>query len=246
MIQSNGYLWMAVLSTLGLAVTGGWFYAWLVRRAVHIQHSILANWPLATRPLVNVEECQVLHWMCKTFPVHQVNVKIPVTRFTRPLGREQAENLYKLLNGVYCTFTICAPDGRVVGCADVMGVNGPASNNRQLKQALLAKCGIAYCVLRPMSLPAAAAIRSDFLGESVPVETAPLHKSRAEGNRELEEALLAQARLRLSMALNRQRHIRDSDLSPLMPNSDSVNGDNLLPGWQHNSFLVPLSSRPST
>lgn len=246
MIQSNGYIWMAVLSTLGLAVTGRLLYAWLARRALHIQHSILANWPLATRPLVNVEECQVWHWMCKTFPVHQVNVKIPVTRFTRPLGRNQAENLYKLLNGVYCTFTICAPDGRVVGCADVMGVNGPTSDNRQLKQALLAKCGIAYWVLRPMSLPAEAAIRSDFLGESVPVEAAPLYKPRAEGNRELEEALLAEARLRLSMALNRQRHIRDSDLSPLMPNSDSVNADRLLPGWQHNSFLVPLCSRPST
>lgn len=246
MIQSNGYIWMAVLSTLGLAVAGGWLYIWFARRAVHIQHSMLANWPLTTRPLVNIEECQVWHWMCKTFPVHQVNVKIPVTRFTRPLGRKEAENLYKLLNGVYCTFTICASDGRVVGCADVIGVNGPASNNRQLKQALLAKCGIAYCVLRPMSLPAAAAIRSDFLGESVPAPTPSLHKARAERDQELEEALLAEARLKLSMALNRQRYVRDSDFSALTPNSDRVSGDSLLPGWQHNSFLAPLCSRSRT
>lgn len=246
MIQSNGYIWMAVLSTLGLVAIGGLLCARLARRAVHIKHSMLANWPLATRPLVNTEECEVWHWICKTFPMHQVNVKIPVTRFTRPLDRTQSENLYKLLNGVYCTFTICAPDGRVVGCADVMGVNGPVSNNRQLKQTLLAKCGIAYYILRPMSLPAAAEIRSDFLGESVPVDAAPLHKPRTEGDRELEETLLAEARLKLSMALNRQRHIRNSGFTPLMPNSDPVSGDNLLPVWQHNSFLAPLSSRSTT
>ena len=255
----NGYIWMAVLGTLGIVVIGALLYAWLARRAVHIRQSIPANWPLVRRSLVNAEESQVWHWMCKTFPVHQVNIKIPVTRFTHPLEREQGENLYKLLNGVYCTFTVSAPDGRVVGCADVIGVNGLANESRQLKQALLAKCGIAYCVLRPVSLPTIADIRSDFLGEAVLDKPAAKIKSREDRYRELEEALLTEARLKLSTALSRQRRIRDSDFAPLVPDTCSPamaqgfksslegadgKGPSLLPGWQPNSFLAPLDSRP--
>lgn len=253
----DGYIWMAVPGILGIVVIGALSYAWLARRAVHIRQSIPANWPLARRPLVNSEESQVWHWMCQTFPVHQVNIKIPVTRFTHPLEREQGEKLYKLLNGVYCTFTVSAPDGRVVGCADVIGVNGLASANRQLKQALLAKCGIAYRVLKPVSLPASADIRSEFLGDAVLGEPAAQIKPREDRYRELEEALLTQARLKLSTALNRQRRIRDSGFSPLAPDTCSPamaqasksslegadgKGLGLLPGWQRNSFLAPLDS----
>lgn len=259
MNQFNGYLWMAVFGTFGTVVVAALLYAWLARRALHIQQSIFANWPLSERPLVNTEECQVLHWMCKTFPMHQVNIKIPVTRFTQPLERRQGESLHKILDGVYCTFTVCSPDGHVVGCADVMGANGLASRNRQLKQALLAKCGIAYCVLKPVSLPAQAAIRSDFLGETVPAEPVFKIKPREERHRELEEALLAEARLKLSTVLTRQRRIRDSEFAPLAANSCShavahasqgsfeevdASGHGMLAGWQHNSFLAPLESRP--
>jgi hypothetical protein len=253
----SGYIWMAVLCTLGLVVIGALFYAWLARRAVHIRQSIPANWPLARRPLVNSEESQVWHWMCQTFPMHQVNIKIPVTRFTHPLAGEQRENLYKLLNGVYCTFTVSAPDGRVVGCVDVIGVNGLASANCQLKQALLVKCGIAYRVLRPVSLPTIAEIRSDFLGEAVLDEPAAQIKPREGRYREFEEALLAEARLKLSTALNRQRRFREGEFTSLTPDTyspamaqaskssqEGIDGKDLglLPGWQRNSFLAPLDS----
>lgn len=257
MNPSSGYLWMAVLGTLGVVVIGALLYAWLARRAVHIRQSIPANWPLARRPLINSEESQVWHWMCKTFPVHQVNIKIPVTRFTHPLEPEQGENLYKLLNGVYCTFTVSAPDGHVVGCVDVIGVNGQASANWQLKQALLVKCGIAYRLLRPVSLPTVAEIRSDFLGEAVLDEPAVQINSREDRYRELEEALLAEARMKLSTTLNRQRRIRESEFMPLTPvayspamaqacksSLEASDGKGLspLPGWQRNSFLAPLDS----
>ena len=254
---------MAVLSALGVFAAGAWFYAWLARRAAgRTRQSIPASWPLSARLLVNTEESQVWHWLCKTFPLHQVSIKIPVTRFTQPLERQQGENLFKLLNGVYCTFTVCSPDGHVVGCADVMGL---ASSNRLLKQALLAKCGVAYYVLKPRSLPTTGAIRSDFLGETAPAEplfTPPepalQNKPRVERIRELEEALLAEARLKLSTALNRQRHIRESGFAPLTLDSErhasahaynsnfegvDVNGHSMLPVWQHDSFLVPLDSR---
>lgn len=209
------YLLMVVLCILDVLLIGAFLYAWLGRRAVQVRQSIPTNWPLARRPLVNSEESQVWHWMCKSFPLHQVNIKIPVTRFTHPLEGEQRENLYKLLSGVYCTFTVSAPDGRVVGCVDVIGVNGPAGANCQLKQALLVKCGIAYRVLRSVSLPTIAEIRSDFLGKAVLAEPAAQIKPREGRYREPEEALLAEARLKLSTALNRQRRFREREFTPL-------------------------------
>ncbi len=265
MNQFNSYIWMAVLSALGCVAGGALFYAWLARRAVGIRQSIPASWPLSARLLVNTEECQVWHWLCKTFPLHHVGVKIPVIRFTQPLEREQGQDWYKLLHRVYCTFTVCSPDGHVVGCADVMGRNGLATSNRHLKQTLLAQCGVAYYVLKSKSLPTTAEIRSDFLGETVPTDPASTppepslpKKSRVERERELEQALLAEARLKLSTALNRQRRIRDSGFSPLTLDSDShtsayayksnfeevdTEGHSMLPGWQHNSFITPLDSR---
>ena len=254
----NGYSGLGVFGALGVAFVGALSCVWRTRRML-VRQSIPANWPMAGHRLVSVEECQVWHWMCKSFPEHQVNLKIPVTRFTRPTDREQGSGLYKLLNGVYCTFTVCTPDGYVVGCADVLGVNGLASKNRQLKQAVLAQCGIAYCVLRPFSLPSTAAIRSELLGEKSTLEpvcapSAPAipSKSREERHREFEESLMAEARLKLSAALSRQRRIRDSDFALLTPtlcvqasvhagqNSFEGSDANLLPGWQRNSFLAPL------
>ncbi|MEP6589337.1 MAG: hypothetical protein ABJA84_11345 [Polaromonas sp.] len=228
MNQFEGYIWMAVLIALGVVAAGAWVYTWLARRALRSRQSTPENWPLFARLLVNTEESQVLQWLCKTFPQHQVSIKIPVIRFTRPLELDQGQNLYRLLNGVYCTFTVCASDGHVVGCADVMGRNGLASSNRQFKQALLTQCHIPYCILKPGSLPATAAIRSEFLGETAPTEpvfapTGPAleHEPRAKRERELEEALLAEARLNLSTTLDRQRRHRDSGFLPLTPDSDS-------------------------
>ena len=256
----NGYIWITLPSILGVVAAGSLLHAWLARRAMPNEPSVFLHWPLSERLLVNAEECLVWHWLCKTFPVHHVNIKIPVTRFTQPLEKTQGEHLFKVLDGVYCTFTVCSPDGRVVGCADVMGATGLASRNRQFKQALLAKCGIAYCVLQPLSLPAGAAMRSDFLGETAPAEPTPKIKPREARYRELEEALLAQARLKLSTALTRQRRIRDSGFASLTPDGCSpalagtsegeaedahASGHGLLAGWQQNSFLAPLDSRCS-
>lgn len=246
----NGYIGMAVLGALGVAIAGAWWYAGFVRRAVLWDQSAPEYWPLTERPLVNAQECPVWHWMCKAFPGHQVNIKIPVIRFTLPLDHGKRQDLYMLLKGVYCTFTVCSPEGRVLGWADVMGRNGLPSENRQLKQALLTQCGIAYRVLQPLNLLSVAEIRSDFLGEA-PRAPVPAFKNkpRTERYREFEEGLLAEAGLKLSTARHRQRSLRDSQFSSLTPYPDALarvhvfrnNAGNI--DWQPNSFLAPLGDR---
>jgi len=260
----NAYIWLAVFGVMGAVVIGALLYAWRQRRRLLIRQSIPANWPMKRRLPVTPEERQLWQWMCTTFPAHRVSLKMPLTRFTQPLNLAQGRGLYKLLGGVHCTFTVCTPDGLVVGCADVMDAGGLASKNRLLKKAVLTRCGIAYCVLQPACLPSATDIRSEFLGQKPVPQAAPqaTHspaqpalsaKSREERYQKLEEALMAEARVRLSTALDRQRRIRESEFSPLMTDmgrpaparrivmdGEDSERQNLLAGWQPNSFLAPL------
>lgn len=95
-------------------------------------------------------------------------VKLPVLRFTTPASKEKTGGTPRwqdLLNGVYCTFTVCTANGNVVGCVDVPGKRGLSRPNRELKESLLSDCHIAYTVVRSVKLPKASAMRAAFLGE---------------------------------------------------------------------------------
>jgi hypothetical protein len=84
------------------------------------------------RPLVNSQEKKVWHWLARTFPDHQVMVKIPITRYTIPRASEDSALLYDLLNKVYCTFSVCSASGNVVGCVDVRSGTKTISRSNQL------------------------------------------------------------------------------------------------------------------
>jgi hypothetical protein len=165
-----------------------------------------------------------------------------VTRFTLPRGQQKSAFWHQLLNGVYCTFTICASDGAVVGCVDVIGPSGISRSNRQLKLALLSQCGIAYWIVKPSHLPEMAEIRAEFLGEDEP-------RPDKMGK---DEASLALARQKLRAVVDRQRHQRLSDTAELATRQSAGAGrESLLSdddfhagSWQQpNSFIAPLDSR---
>jgi hypothetical protein len=128
------------------------------------------SWPLTARGLVTTDELEVLKWLRVTFSDHMVMVKVPVLRFTTPTDRDQpggSDRWQEMLAGVYCTFTVCSFNGRVVGCVDVPGKRDLGRSNRQLKESLLSDCGIAYTLVRQNSLPKASAMRAAFLGETL-------------------------------------------------------------------------------
>ena len=212
---------------------------WLRRTQSKGRRRIPKEWPLALRPLVNSREKQVWIWLAKVMFDQQILIKLPVTRFTAPAAHSDAAHWYQLLNGVYCTFTICKADGKVMGCLDVPGKNALPRSTRMLKHSLLTQCGLPYWVVRSSSLPTVAEIRAEFLGES------PTAQSMRE--REQEERAIIAAQANLRSAINRQRNIRHSDFSPMSNWPSSTTGDtrasDLSSQWQDNSFLVPLDSR---
>jgi hypothetical protein len=213
------------------------------RRKAKVRRRIPTHWPLDPRKIVSSAERRVWHWLNRVFFDHQVMIKLPVTRFTLPQGREDGGEWYKILTGVYCTFTVCAPDGHVVGCVDVLGPAGISRTNRQLKLTLLSQCGISYMVVKPDNLPALPEIRTEFLGDKA------LASEDAHRQREVHTQAL---KLRSSVERLRQRRQSDnpsadsaghsvSDWGPV-----SVLGEadgNAGPWQQPNSFLAPLDSR---
>lgn len=230
--------WLLAVLAPALLVLGGMLHRHWAARQARNQRRMPKHWPLSTRSITSTEEAKVWHWLSRTFYDHHIMIKLPVTRFTLPRDRQQGSHWYRLLGSVYCTFTVCKPDGRVVGCLDVPSSAGLPRSTRKLKHSLLTQCGLPYWVVRSSSLPTVAEIRAEFLGESL--------TSHSMREREMEERAIIAAQANLRSALTRQRSNRQSDFAPLSgwPNSaTSELRSDFHSQWQENSFLVPLDSR---
>ncbi|MEO6017723.1 MAG: DUF2726 domain-containing protein [Polaromonas sp.] len=160
-----------LMTGLGLlvgAVVGVAIYALWLRQQAGSSLRLPDKWPLTARVVVTNQEHEVLAWLRNTFHDHLVMVKLPVLRFTAPTDKDKngaGDRWQKVLNGVYCTFTVCTTNGNVVGCVDVQGKRGISKASRDLKESLLSDCRIAYTVVRSNALPKASAMRAAFLGE---------------------------------------------------------------------------------
>ena len=161
---------LVMMTLLGVAaglLAGVLFTTWSVRRQASASFRVPTKWPLLARCLVTPREEEVWTWLRRTFHDHLVMIKVPVLRFTIPMDGERHKRAQwlEMLNGVYTTFTVCTPDGDVVGCVDVPGRLGLSQASRALKEALLSDCNISYTVVHSASLPRVDAMRAAFLGE---------------------------------------------------------------------------------
>ena len=220
---------------LGLAL----YWAW-DRYQQRQRRRIPSVWPLKTRPLVNSQERRVWVWLTKVMFDQHILIKLPVTRFTAPAKQNEATHWYKILNGVYCTFTICGLDGKVVGCVDVIGPQGLSMGNQTLKHSLLDQCNIRYWVVDPANLPHLSQIRAAFLGEQA--------AAQATGSQPL-ESRFQDVRDHLHAVVTRRRQSKDAEgtpsgLTPLLSESGPEFPESrLASGWEINSFVSPLDSR---
>lgn len=226
---------MVLSFLLGLLV-GAALLFWRNKAQAHQARRIPRQWPLKLRPFVNNREKRVWLWLAKVMFDHQILVKLPVTRFTIPANPEEASHWYKLLNGVYCTFTVCNMDGKVLGCVDVPGPKGISLSNQTLKHTLLMQCGLHYWVVDPANLPHLTVIRTAFLGEEAVKRE---QKSRLENQ-------FNHVREHLQAAVSRQRESKNSNFARLdaeIANSTDFPESRLASGWEQNSFVSPLDSR---
>ncbi len=219
------------------AVLGASLLYWRNKVIQRESRRIPKAWPLKLRPLVNSNERRVWIWLAKVMFDQQVLVKLPVTRFTTPADLQEADHWYKLLNGVYCTFTICGMDGNVIGCVDVSGRRGLSMSNQTLKHGLLSQCGVHYWIVDPDNLPHLTQIRTAFLGERA--------LRKAENQNHLDSRFRDVAG-NLQAAVSRQRSSKSSSFAKLdsdIGNNSEYPESRLNSDWGQNSFVTPLDSR---
>ncbi len=229
--------WVVVFAVL--LIGGALGYAF---RELRLQHTLLERrkiprqWPLRSRALANREERLVWKWLSRAFFDHHVMIKTPVTRFTLPTDSADSRRWFDLLSNVYCTFTVCDSEGRVVGCIDVPGPAGLSKSNRILKYSLLNQCNVGYMVVRSSRLPTLTQARIEFLGES----------AYATSDSKRDEAAMSSAKQSLQAALSRQREVRahgGSEFGAMSTFSGHPSDDEDASNWGADSFVTPLDSR---
>lgn len=216
---------LALLAVAALAAAGLWLRS-RRRRGRRLPQQL----PVRPRLVLGRSERQVWLWLRQVFPQHHIMVKLPVTRFTLPRQPEGARKWFGLLGSVYCTFTLCDEQGRVVGCVDVMDERRLSRGNRQLKQTLLSQCRIGYWALTPEAMPEPWTLRAEFLGADATDDAF----ARASDSAELQTA-----RAHLFEALDRNRS-RRSQMAPLEDGAPLRGG---ITAWEQPSSLpMPLEA----
>lgn len=179
--------WPVTVSVSSLLVgmlLGGWLWSqWLWQRKGSRKKvlPLPGLWPLKRRPVCSGSEQEVWDSLKVIFHDHAVMVKIPILRFTQLReppslgpgnngnsgkdGQRTSDQWLEMLGGLSTTFTICTMKGKVVGCVDVLDGQEFGKSSRELKEALLLDCGIAYAQASAFNLPDAATLREFFLGE---------------------------------------------------------------------------------
>ena len=217
-------------------------YYYVQQRQRREQRRIPPQWPLKARPLLNSTERVIWVWLERVFADQKLFVKLPVTRFTTPDQRNEANHWYKLLNGVYCSFTVCRADGRVIGCVDVHNPAMLSLSNQSLKHSLLSQCGIRYWVVDPANLPHPTQLRTAFLGEGA----AHLSPTDPVDPRLRDTADSLQAAVTRRRVEHRER-VLATDFDPTeLPDAGPpthLQESRVPSGWEQNSFVTPLDSR---
>ena len=257
------YIWLLPLAgillgvALGIVLNQGW-----ARRKNSHKLRLPLRWLLHSRVLATPEEQEVWKWLRTAFSDHAVMVKVPVMRFTIPNTRNRTDNQdqhwHQLLEGVYCTFSICAFDGKVVGCVDVPGKRGLSRDQREMKEDLLLECGIGYTTVRSNSLPSASAIRTAFLGEAPrpQIEAQATRGGDSSFHAALDEFTSEKVRVAKAQAM---KELKDKQAAETEPkdavrdpgfNPDGIGSfmtrdkkDRFATKWE-DSFTMPAESRP--
>ncbi len=230
------YIWMigAAALVLGMAV-GAAAFAWWQQRSLQAQRRVPRQSRIVKRALVNSRELRVWRWLSNSFADHHVMIKMPVTRFTTPMAEQDRDKWFALLSDLYCTFTVATPEGKVIGCVDVPGVNGMSQSNLLVKRRLFSRCELPYWVVEFDKLPRQQDIYNAFISA---VEEAKKQLDALEAAVSAGDVERARAELRATVLRQRNNKFGGSEDSPF---ADSI----LTPDWAPDSFNAPLDSRQS-
>lgn len=236
--MSTALVWIiSLLAMLAGAALGVVFESNRRAKQARAQRHLPRNAAITARPMVNSRERRVWRWLSRLFGDHYVMVKVPVTRFTLPVGDDSRDQWFALLADVYCTFTVVNVEGKVLGCVDVAVPGGLSKSNLQVKRFVFTRCNVPHWVVDPDQLPKDQDIFNAFIPMSSDAEN--LNASVVNPSE------IQKAHAELKAAVNRSRKAKDDSSSARdRAGDESVFADtDLGADWAPDSFNGPLDSR---
>jgi hypothetical protein len=143
-----------IIALACLAVLVGLLF-WSMRSRRAKKKAMPAEWALTSRSVFSIEERRFYRHLCASLPDNIVLAKLPLVRFCQPTDTQQVRYWYELLGVIHVTFAICTGSGRVVAVVDLEGERGSSRRTLQIKEAVLAACGVRYLRCLPDALPLA-------------------------------------------------------------------------------------------
>jgi len=132
---------------------------WSARARQSRRKRLPAEWALTSRSVFSIEERRFYRHLCAALPEHIVLAKLPLVRFCQPTDANQVRYWYDMLGVIHVSFAICSGSGRVLAAVDVEGERGSSRRTLQVKESVLAACGVRYLRCPPDAPPSAQALQ---------------------------------------------------------------------------------------
>lgn len=153
--MSQPYLWITVALLLVVLLV-------LVGRRRHKRASKLvlpADWPLTARAVFSADERQLHRQLRAALPQHVVLAKLPLVRFCQPPRQGDVRYWFQLLGSIHVTFAICNEAGEVLAVVDLESRRGGSRRAQDIKDNVLAACGLRYLRCAPGEIPSLPELR---------------------------------------------------------------------------------------
>lgn len=148
--MSDSLPWLiAALSLAALIGLGLW---WALRERFASRRPLPRHWALSARPVFSQNERRLYRQLREALPQHVVLSKLPLVRICQPNDPGRVGYWYGLLGAIHVGFLVCSPAGRALAAIDLEDGRPPSRRTQQIKQEVLAACGIRHIRCKPDSL----------------------------------------------------------------------------------------------
>jgi hypothetical protein len=148
-----------ILAVLVAVLLGYLLGAW-ARRSKNAAPALPKEWAVSARAILGAHERRMYKHLQNAFPRHLIAPKLALVRFCQPDNASKARYWHTLLGSSHVTFAVCDPDGRVLLAIDLDGDRPRSRRSLQVRQSVLAACGIKHLRVTAPQLPDISELRS--------------------------------------------------------------------------------------
>ena len=122
---------------------------------------------MSARAILSAHERRMYKHLQNAFPQRLIVPKLALVRFCQPTDVSKVRYWYTLLGSSHVTFAVCDADGRVLLAVDLEGDRLRSRRSLQVRQSVLAACGIKHLRVTTQQLPDMSELRSVLPSDAI-------------------------------------------------------------------------------